>query len=151
MTQDLRDHVADAFLMRGAEELVALRRDLHAHPELGNEEHRTTAVLVERLTRAGLAPTVLGKGTGLVCDVGAGGGPLVVLRADIDALPLQDEKLVPYRSTVPGVCHACGHDVHTVAVLGAGLALAEVASSLPGTVRLVFQPAAEKMPGGTTS
>ena len=148
MTRDLRDHVADAFLIRGAEELVALRRDLHAHPELGNEEHRTTAVLVERLTRAGLAPTVLGKGTGLVCDVGTGGGPLVVLRADIDALPLQDEKLGPYRSTVPGVCHACGHDVHTAAVLGAGLALAEVASSLPGTVRLVFQPAEEKMPGG---
>ena len=71
-----------------------------------------------------------------------------MLRADIDALPLDDEKLVPYRSTVPGVCHACGHDVHTAAVLGAGLALAEAAGSLEGRVRLVFQPAEELMPGG---
>jgi amidohydrolase len=72
----------------------------------------------------------------------------VLLRADIDALPLQDEKLVPYRSTVDGQCHACGHDVHTTSVLGAGLALAEVADQLKGTVRLVFQPAEELMPGG---
>ncbi len=72
----------------------------------------------------------------------------MVLRADIDALPLDDEKLVPYRSTNAGVCHACGHDVHTAAVLGAGLALAEAAGSLEGRVRLVFQPAEELMPGG---
>jgi amidohydrolase len=74
----------------------------------------------------------------------------VVLRADIDALPLQDEKAVPYRSTVPGVCHACGHDVHTAVLLGAGLVLAEIAArdGLPGRVRLVFQPAEELMPGG---
>jgi len=139
--------VADAWLAHGSDELVRVRRDLHSHPELGNEEHRTTRLLVDRLSRAGLAPKVLEGGTGLVCDVG-GGGPVVVLRADIDALPLQDEKLVPYRSTVEGVCHACGHDVHTAAVLGAGLALAETADRLAGTVRLVFQPAEEKMPGG---
>ena len=139
--------VADAWLTRGADELVRVRRDLHSHPELGNQEHRTTRLLVDRLSRAGLTPQVLEGGTGLVCDVG-GGGPVVVLRADIDALPLQDEKLVPYRSTVDGVCHACGHDVHTAAVLGAGLALAEAAGQLAGTVRLVFQPAEEKMPGG---
>ncbi|MCW2616680.1 MAG: amidohydrolase [Frankiales bacterium] len=145
--RSVRSGVAEAWLFRGADELVAVRRDLHAHPELGNEEHRTTALLVERLTQAGLAPKVLEGGTGLVCDVGRP-GPVVVLRADIDALPLQDEKLVPYRSTVPGVCHACGHDVHTAAVLGAGLALAEAADQLSGTVRLVFQPAEEKMPGG---
>ena len=139
--------VADAWLSRGADELVRVRRDLHSHPELGNEEHRTTRLLVDRLAQAGLAPTVLEGGTGLVCDVG-GGGPVVVLRADIDALPLQDEKLVPYRSTVEGVCHACGHDVHTAAVLGAGLALADATDRFTGTVRLVFQPAEEKMPGG---
>ena len=135
----LRDH---------GDDLVAIRRDLHAHPELGYQEHRTTALLVERLSAAGLAPKVLTRGTGLVCDVGSGDGPLVVLRADIDALPLQDEKLVPYRSTTPGLCHACGHDVHTTAVLGTGLALARVADQLEGTVRLVFQPAEEQMPGG---
>ncbi|MCW2715574.1 MAG: amidohydrolase, partial [Frankiales bacterium] len=138
--------LADAWLAQHSDELVAVRRDLHAHPELGRQEHRTTALLVDRLTAAGLAPKVLSTGTGLVCDVGSGAGPVVVLRADIDALPLDDEKLVPYRSTAAGVCHACGHDVHTSAVLGAGLALA--AGSFDGTVRLVFQPAEELMPGG---
>jgi len=140
--------LADAWLRRHEDELIALRRDLHAHPELGREEHRTTALLVDRLAAAGLSPKPLSSGTGLVCDIGSSDGPLVVLRADLDALPLDDEKLVPYRSTVPGVCHACGHDVHTAAVLGAGLALAEAASTLEGRVRLVFQPAEEQMPGG---
>lgn len=141
--------LADAWLSEHADDLIAVRRDLHAHPELGYVEHRTTAMLVDRLSQAGLSPKVLEGGTGLVCDVGGmSGGPIVVLRADIDALPLQDEKLVSYRSTVPGVCHACGHDVHTAAVLGAGLALARAADELAGTVRLVFQPAEELMPGG---
>jgi amidohydrolase len=140
--------LADAWLRHSGDELVAVRRDLHAHPELGRQEHRTTARLNDRLEAAGLSPKLLSSGTGLVCDVGAGSGPVVVLRADIDALPLDDEKLVPYRSTSAGVCHACGHDVHTAAVLGAGLALAEAAGSLEGRVRLVFQPAEELMPGG---
>ena len=126
-------------------DLVEVRRDLHRHPELGRQEHRTTAVLVEHLMAAGLAPKVLASGTGLVCDIGLD-GPLVALRADIDALPLQDEKHVSYRSTVDGVCHACGHDVHTAVVLGAGLELAR--RTLPGRVRLLFQPAEELMPGG---
>ena len=126
-------------------DLVALRRELHRHPELGRQERRTTALLVEMLSAAGLAPKVLAGGTGVVCDVGSG-GPVVALRADIDALPLQDEKDVPYRSTVDGVCHACGHDVHTAVVLGAGLELAR--QDLPGRVRLLFQPAEEQMPGG---
>jgi amidohydrolase len=140
--------LADAWLRHSGDELVAVRRDLHAHPELGWQEHRTTAVLTDRLEAAGLSPKPLSSGTGLVCDIGADSGPVVVLRADIDALPLDDEKLVPYRSTNAGVCHACGHDVHTAAVLGAGLALAEAADSLDGRVRLVFQPAEELMPGG---
>ena len=140
--------LADAWLRHSGDELVAVRRDLHAHPELGRQEHRTTALLNDRLEAAGLSPKLLSSGTGLVCDVGAASGPVVVLRADIDALPLDDEKLVPYRSTHAGVCHACGHDVHTAAVLGAGLALAEAAGSLEGRVRLVFQPAEELMPGG---
>ena len=126
-------------------ELVALRRSLHAHPEVGRDEHETTARVAAALSAAGLSPKVLTVGTGLVCDVGSE-GPLVVLRADIDALPLQDVKDVSYRSTVKGVCHACGHDVHTAAVVGAGLALARL--RLPGRVRLVFQPAEEQMPGG---
>ena len=136
----------DAWLGRTGRDLVALRRDLHAHPELGREEHRTTGVLVERLQEAGLAPKVLRGGTGVVCDVGGDEGPVVGLRADLDALPLGDEKEVPYRSRTRGVCHACGHDVHTAVLLGAGLFLAT--QPLPGRVRLLFQPAEELMPGG---
>jgi len=136
----------DAFLGATEDDLVAVRRQLHAHPELGRLEHRTTELLEERLTGAGLVPKRLAGNTGLVCDVGPADGPMVVLRADIDALPLQDEKDVAYRSRVPGVCHACGHDVHTAVVLGAGLALA--GEELSGRVRLVFQPAEELMPGG---
>lgn len=135
----------DRWLKEGERELIAVRRALHAHPELGRQEHKTTALLGARLTEAGLSPKVLAGGTGLVCDVGTG-ERLVVLRADIDALPVQDEKHVPYRSQVDGVCHACGHDLHAAVVLGVGLALAGV--DLPGRVRLVFQPAEEQLPGG---
>lgn len=142
--------IAAGWLAVHAPDLVHVRRELHAHPELGRHERVTTQLIGARLAAAGLSPKVLEVGTGLVCDVGDGDddGPLVVLRADIDALPLSDEKDVPYRSQVPGICHACGHDVHTAAVLGAGLALADHAHRLPGRVRLVFQPAEELMPGG---
>ncbi|MGW0530610.1 amidohydrolase [Streptomyces sp. NPDC003032] len=134
-------------------ELVAFRRDLHMHPELGKQEFRTTAAIKARLEEAGLAPRVLSAGTGLVCDIGEpdGARPMLALRADIDALPIPDTKLgVPYRSTVPDRAHACGHDVHTTVVLGAGLVLAGLASKgrLPFPVRLIFQPAEEVLPGG---
>ncbi|MCW2746667.1 MAG: amidohydrolase [Mycobacterium sp.] len=141
---------AAAWLAGHGPELVALRRDVHAHPELGRQEHRTTGLLAERLRAAGLAPRLL-PGTGLTCDIGdPSAGPTVLLRADIDALPLPDECGHPWTSTVPSVAHACGHDVHTSCVLGAGLALAELhaRSPLPGRVRLLFQPAEEVMPGG---
>lgn len=132
-------------------DLIAVRRDLHAHPELGNAEHRTTALLMERLRRVGIAPSVLPSGTGVVCDIGSG-SRTIALRADIDALPLPDTKDVAYRSTVDGVCHACGHDVHTAVLLGAALSMAaqsrDGAPDLPGRVRFVFQPAEEQMPGG---
>ncbi|WP_433549389.1 amidohydrolase [Streptomyces sp. CA-294286] len=134
-------------------ELIAFRRDLHMHPELGNQEFRTTAAIKARLERAGLAPRVLASGTGLVCDVGEwdGGVPMLGMRADIDALPIPDAKVgVPYRSTVPDRAHACGHDVHTTVLLGAGLVLAELHAQgrLPRPVRLLFQPAEEVLPGG---
>jgi amidohydrolase len=124
-------------------DLIALRRELHAHPELGRQEFATTALLCSVL--ADLNPRVLKGGTGLYCDLGTD-GPLVILRADIDALPMADEKDVPYRSQNDGVCHACGHDVHTAVVVGAGLELAQL--DLPGRVRLLFQHAEEQMPGG---
>ena len=104
-------------------ELIEFRRDLHMHPELGNQEFRTTAAIKARLEKAGLKPRVLSSGTGLVCDIGEwdGGRPMLALRGDIDALPIPDTKSeCAYRSTVPDRAHACGHDVHTTVVLGAG-------------------------------
>lgn len=138
------------FLAREGDGLVAVRRHLHAHPELGRAEVETTGLVSRRLEAAGLAPRTLPGGSGLVCDIGRPDAPALAIRADIDALPLADEKDVPYRSTVEGVCHACGHDVHTTMVLGAGLALGELVATgeLPGRVRLLFQPAEELTPGG---
>jgi len=130
------------------EELVAFRRHLHAHPEPSGEEHETTDFIRERLEVAGLEPRVLASGTGLICDFGTGDGPLVALRGDIDALAMDDEKDVHYRSQVPGVAHACGHDVHTTVVLGAGIYLSHLLNELPGRIRLIFQPAEERVPGG---
>lgn len=127
-------------------ELIAVRRQLHAHPELAFEEHQTTALLMRRLRAAGLEPRQLPHGTGLVVDIGS--GPRTVgLRADIDALPAHDAKSTPYRSTRDGVCHACGHDAHTAIVLGVALTLAR-RLDLPGRVRVIFQPAEERIPGG---
>ncbi|WP_371657053.1 MULTISPECIES: amidohydrolase [unclassified Streptomyces] len=136
-------------------ELIAFRRDLHMHPELGNQEFRTTAAIKKRLEAAGLKPRVLDSGTGLLCDVGTrkDGRPMLAIRADIDALPIPDAKVnTPYRSTVPDRAHACGHDIHTTTVLGTGLVLAELDRQglLPNAVRLVFQPAEEVLPGGAT-
>lgn len=129
-------------------ELVGLRRDLHTHPELSWDEVRTTKLLTRRLEEAGWRVSHLPR-TGVVAEIGSGGG-VVALRADIDALPVQDATTDPWRSTVAGVAHACGHDVHTVALVGAALALAEAhdRGHLAGRVRLFFQPAEEVMPGG---
>jgi amidohydrolase len=129
-------------------DVVALRRELHAHPELGYHEVRTTELIVDQLRAAGLHPSVLPQGTGVICDIGPDdpARPMIALRADIDALPLQDEKDVVYRSQNDGVCHACGHDAHTAILLAAGRELAE--RDLPGQVRLIFQPAEETLPGG---
>jgi amidohydrolase len=141
----------DAFLAGHEAELVEFRQDLHAHPETGYHEYRTTRRIALRLEAAGLRPSILPKGTGLIVDIGncSVDEPVVALRADIDALPINDEKDVPYRSVNRGACHACGHDVHTAILLGTGLFLARTAaaSALPGKVRLIFQPA-EEVPGG---
>jgi amidohydrolase len=136
----------DRWLDEHGSGLITFRRELHQNPELGYAEHRTTARLAAALAGAGLQPHVLPSGTGLYCDIGSG-ERVVALRADIDALPLQDVKDVPYASAVPGVCHACGHDAHTTMVLGALLALAS-APELSGRVRAIFQPAEESVPGG---
>lgn len=132
-------------------ELRALRRRLHAHPELSWQETATTEMLLERLRVAGLDPIVLNRGTGLVCDIGdTSTGGVIALRADIDALAMADMTESEYRSRVPGVAHACGHDVHTAVVLGAGLVLQAMIERGEATagVRLIFEPAEESMPGG---
>jgi len=129
-----------------AAELVDLRRDLHAHPELSWAEERTTNVVAKALGEAGLAPVLLPRG-GLMVDIGSE-GPITALRADLDALPVDDATGLPWMSTTPGVAHACGHDVHTAALVGVGRALARYHEQLPGRVRLIFQPAEEVMPGG---
>ncbi|MGB6455365.1 MAG: amidohydrolase [Streptosporangiaceae bacterium] len=146
------DRELDAFLAEQEADLIDFRRDLHAHPETGYHEYRTTRRVALRLEAVGLKPAILPKGTGLTVDIGddlAGAAPVVALRADIDALPINDEKDVPYRSLNRGACHACGHDVHTAVLLGTGLFLARTAATraLPGKVRLIFQPA-EEVPGG---
>ncbi|MBA2470878.1 MAG: amidohydrolase [Pseudonocardiales bacterium] len=136
----------DDWLSSHGADLVAWRRHLHANPELAYQEHSTTALIAGYLSSAGLAPTLLPGGTGLVCDVGAG-SRCVALRADIDALPVSEATGLPFASTVDGRMHACGHDAHTAILIGAGLALAS-APALPGRIRMIFQPAEEVMPGG---
>lgn len=131
-----------------SDELLAVRRDLHAHPELAWQEERTTTLVAKRLEEAGVRVQMLPR-SGLLAEIG-GEGPIVALRADLDGLPVDDLSDDPWRSVYDGVAHACGHDVHTAALLGTGLALAQVDAEtpLPGRVRLLFQPAEEIMPGG---
>lgn len=147
---DLSFQWLDEFCDAHREELIAFRRRLHSQPERSGEEFATTEAVAERLRVAGLEPHVLAGGTGIVCDIGTAMGPRVALRADLDALAMHDDKDVAYRSQVPGLAHACGHDVHTTVVLGAGLALARLAAEdrLHGSVRLIFEPAEETVPGG---
>lgn len=133
------------------EELRAFRRHLHRHPELSHAEHATTDVVVERLEALGLRPIRLPR-TGAYCDIPGTDPSLrpIALRADMDALGIPELTDGPFRSTVEGVSHACGHDVHMSAVLGAAMALVEVSAAglLPRTVRLVFQPSEERHPCG---
>lgn len=129
-------------------ELVDVRRDLHAHPELAFEEIRTSGLVAERLNALGLKPrTGVGR-TGVLATIqGATPGKTVLLRADMDALPIQEENDVPYRSKNDGRMHACGHDCHTSILLGVAKQLAADSGAMKGAVRLVFQPA-EEVGGG---
>jgi amidohydrolase len=132
-------------------ELKEVRRDLHRHPEIARQEVRTTSVVLRRLAEAGLDPERFAT-TGLMCDLGPREGwPRIALRADLDALPIQDRsRSTAHRSVKEGAAHACGHDVHTAVVLGAGLVLADIHRQglLRAPVRLLFQPAEEVQPSG---
>jgi amidohydrolase len=138
---------AESWLAAHYENMIAWRRHMHRHPELGRQEYATTQFVAERLADAGLNPKVLPGGTGLTCDFGPEHQPRIALRADMDALPMAELTGAPYASTVPNVAHACGHDAHTAILLGTALTLASV-PELPVGVRLVFQAAEELMPGG---
>lgn len=131
--------------------MIDIRRDIHAHPEVGWTEHRTTRKVAETLLGWDIKPHVRPEGTGLIADVGATDADRTVgFRADLDALPIAEEASPPYASTVPGVMHACGHDVHTAIGLGTAWVLSQL-DELPGTARFVFQPAEETIPGGAQS
>jgi amidohydrolase len=132
-----------------APSMVTLRRDLHMYPEVGWKEHRSTRRVAEHLRRFGVSAHVRPEGTGIVADIGSG-SPVVAFRADLDGLPIEEANDVPYRSQHPGVMHACGHDAHSAIGTGIAAVLAEIdaVQALPGTVRIIFQPAEETIPGG---
>ena len=136
----------DDFLAVSLPEIVGVRRRVHAHPELSRGEVATSRLVLDLLTEAGIRAFPMPGGSGVVAEVGTS-GPVFALRADIDALPLQEATGLPFSSTIPGVAHACGHDAHLAIVLGAALALHQ-APDLGCRVRVVFQPAEEVMPGG---
>jgi len=134
-----------------AADTVALRQHLHAHPELSFEEFQTAAFVREQLEKLGLQPQTVAT-TGLVVLI-EGQNPhkrTVALRADMDALPIQEKNDVAYRSQNPGVMHACGHDVHTSSLLGTARILSELRTEFEGTVKLIFQPGEELLPGGAS-
>ncbi len=122
------------------EQIIAWRRDFHMHPELRYEEERTSRIVEEHLREWGYS--IRRVGTGIIADIGDG-EKTIALRADMDALPIQEENDVPYKSKIPGKMHACGHDAHTAMLLGAGKIIAEHVEDFNGRVRLIFQPAEE--------
>ncbi len=124
------------------DKVVEWRRDFHAHPELGYEEVRTSSIVEGVLRSLGYEVKRAAK-TGVIGTLRGGDGPVVGLRADMDALPINEENDVPYRSTYPGKMHACGHDAHTAMLLGAAVVLSKLRPRLKGTVKLIFQPAEE--------
>ena len=147
------DELADRVAKLTAEalpEVVACRRDLHAHPELSNREQRTAAKVAEQLRKIGVEDLKTGVARHGVTALirGKRPGPTVALRADMDALPVLEDTGLPFASQTPGVMHACGHDAHTAILLGAARVLAQLRDEMPGSVKLIFQPAEEGAPAG---
>lgn len=135
-----------------AQDIISFRRHLHAHPELSFEEYNTSEFVSGKLTEFGLEPQNGIGGTGVVALI-RGKNPdkkVIALRADMDALPIVEQNDIPYKSTNHGVMHACGHDVHTSSLLGAARILYDIREALEGTVKLIFQPGEEKIPGGAS-
>ena len=142
----------DSLIRRAEPRLIEIRRDIHAHPETGFDTLRTAALVASELATLGLAPKCGIGRSGVVAEIRGGRpGPCLILRADMDALPINEETGLPFASTIPGKMHACGHDLHTSALLGAATALVEIAPQLAGTVRLIFQPAEETLESGAAA
>ena len=129
------------------QELLAIRRHLHAHPELSGNEHQTAALVAGELRKLGWRVQEGVGRTGVLAELGPSGGPVVALRVDMDALPVEERTGLPYASLNQGLMHACGHDIHTTVGLGVARILAPLAEQLGGTVRLLFQPAEETAQG----
>ncbi len=139
----------DALVTSATDEMVDTRRDLHEQPELGFDEHRTTRIVTDRLDSLGLSARPCPTPTGAVYElVGAKPGRTVLLRADLDALPVQEAASSPVTSKVDGLMHACGHDAHTAAMLGVARVLAARQAELAGRYVFIFQPAEESLGGG---
>ncbi|ODG89970.1 MULTISPECIES: amidohydrolase [Bacillaceae] len=137
------DELADQYSTR----LIEIRRHLHMYPELSNQEFQTTNFINQQLEKANIKKIQLNSQTGTAAEISGNSGPIVALRADIDALPIQEESDLPFRSVIDGIAHMCGHDVHTTITLGVGFILQELKHLIPGTVRLIFQPAEESEGG----
>ncbi len=132
-------------------DIVAIRQDLHQHPELSFQEKRTSKKVADFLTTHGITYTTGWAGYGIVATIqGDHSGPTVMLRADMDALPITEQNDVAYKSIHHGVMHACGHDVHTSSLLGAAAILQQHKQNLYGTIKMIFQPGEEKLPGGAS-
>jgi amidohydrolase len=123
--------------------IIDWRRDFHQYPELGFDEHRTSKIIGEALKEMGLAPQMNVGKTGVIADLTFGEGPTIALRADMDALPMQETSGLDFSSKHDGVMHACGHDGHMAMLLGAAKVLTQNGDSFNGTVRFIFQPAEE--------
>jgi len=133
-------------------DVISIRRHIHANPELSFNEHKTVAYVSEQLTSFGITDQRKSAGTGLVALL-HGTNPekkTIALRADMDALPITEKNDVDYCSTNDGVMHACGHDVHTASLLGAAKILSQLKNDFEGTIKLIFQPGEEKLPGGAS-
>jgi amidohydrolase len=147
-TLDSKDHILRE-ASRIFPRMVKIRRTIHQYPELGFEEHRTARLVATTLRSVGLRVEENVAGTGVV-GLLAGGrkGPVVAIRGDMDALPIQEQNTVAYRSRVKGKMHACGHDVHTSIVLGTAMVLSSIKDRLSGSVKFIFEPSEEKNPPG---
>ena len=133
-----------------SDELVSIRRHIHQNPELSFEEEETASFISDKLMALDIPHEKDVGGNGVIGMIGNGDGATIALRADIDALPIQEANDVDYKSKNDGIMHACGHDVHTTCLIGAATILKKHEDELPGKIKLIFQPAEEKLPGGAS-